>query len=214
MNKIKNKGFLVTFEGIDGSGKSTQINMLKRKLVSKGCNVISTREPGGSVEAECIRKFLFSHKYKWDSISELLLLLAARREHYINTILPNINKGNIIISDRFIDSTYAYQCEGKSISKELLDFITNKIIGDFAPNITFLMDIPTSKAYERITSRIINNKYDKFNLNYYNKVRKGYLKLAKINKNRIFIIDALEDKKVIAKNIVNILFNQIGHKTL
>ena len=206
----KAKGTLISFEGIDGSGKSTQIKLIKEYLKKKKKKVLFTREPGGTVEAEFIRKLLLSKnkKIKFDKKTEILLLLAARYEHFKKLIEPAMFNGRVIICDRFIDSTLAYQCTGDNDLKDFYFKISNPLINKLEPNLTILLDISPNKALERINKRKNNNKYDIKDLSYFSNVRKSYNQIAKKN-SRIKKLDASDNKTIIAEKIKYLIMNLI-----
>ena len=204
-NKVK--GTLISFEGIDGSGKSTQIRLLKEFFNKSKRNAIFTREPGGTVEAELIRNLILNEnkKVSFEKKTEILLLLAARYEHFKKLIEPAMLEGRTVICDRFIDSTLAYQCTG-SIKLEKFYFkISKMLIKQFEPNLTILLDIPPTQALNRINKRKTNNKYDEKDMYFYSNIRKSYIVLAK-NNSRIKKFNALEGKSILANKIIkNIL---------
>ena len=204
----KGRGTFISFEGIDGSGKSTQIELVKKYLHKNKKKVLFTREPGGTFEAELIRKLILSKnkKIKFDNKTEILLLLAARYEHYKKLIEPAITNGKIIICDRFIDSTLAYQCAGNNKLKEFYYQISKPLINNFKPDLTILLDISPIKALERINERKNKNRYDNKNLSFFSKVRKNYNELAK-NNSRIQKLNALIDKNVLAEKIRKLIIN-------
>ena len=207
-NKVR--GTFISFEGIDGSGKSTQIELLKKYLHKNKKKVLFTREPGGTFEAEVIRKLILSKnkKIKFDNKTEILLLLAARYEHYKKLIEPAIKNDKIIICDRFIDSTLAYQCAGNNKLKEFYYQISKPLINNFKPDLTILLDISPIKALERINERKNKNRYDNKNLSFFSKVRKNYNELAK-NNSRIQKLNALIDKNVLAEKIRKLIINLV-----
>ena len=203
-NQIKYR--FITFEGIDGSGKSTQAKMLYDYLCQCNIETCLTREPGGTKGAEEIRKILLSGSTaKWDGISETLLNFAARRDHILNFIQPQLNKGNIVICDRFTDSTTAYQAYGYEIDKKIVDQIKQIAIGKFEPDITFLIDLPCSKADERILKRGANNRYEAMTKKFNQNVHKGFKEVAQQNPSRIKTIDGLQSIGAIFKEIKNYL---------
>ncbi len=199
-NKIK--GALISFEGIDGSGKSTQIGLLKEFFNKSKRKAVFTREPGGTVEAELIRNLILneSKEVSFEKKTEILLLLAARYEHYKKLIEPAILRGKTVICDRFIDSTIAYQCTGNIKLEKFYFKISKLLIKQFEPNLTILLDISPTKALVRITKRKTNNKYDKQDKYFYSNIRKSYITLAKKNL-RIKKFNALEEKSVLANKI-------------
>ncbi|MCY3727264.1 MAG: dTMP kinase [Paracoccaceae bacterium] len=147
------KGKFITFEGIDGAGKSTQVKLLQQNLNSKGFDCIVTREPGGSTGSEKLRKILVDkNKYNWSNLSELLLFFAARKDHVEKTILPALNDGKIVICDRFTDSTRVYQSQGKQDLGELIELLQSKVI-QLDPDLTFILRINSEISLQRTNSR-------------------------------------------------------------
>lgn len=208
-NKVK--GALISFEGIDGSGKSTQINILKDYFKKSKTKIIFTREPGGTYEAELIRNIILkkSKKINFEVKTEILLLLASRYEHFKKLIEPAINNHEVIICDRFIDSTLAYQCIDNIELQEFYLNISKHLIKNFEPDLTILLDISPKSALKRINKRIKNNKYDNKSLNFFLNVRKSYNALAKKNNKRIRTLNALENKDILAEKIKNLIINLI-----
>ncbi len=195
----------ITFEGIEGSGKSTQAKKLHEFFLSKNQNAILTREPGGVAAGERIREILIDEKIeKLEAKTELLLNFAARLEHVEKLIKPALLEEKIVISDRFFDSTYAYQGSAFGLDENLIDNIKKIIIGDFAPDITFLIDLPVEMAFERIANRADNNRYEKLGLDFHKKVREGFLQLAKKNQ-RIKVIDGNKNQQEIFTEITQVL---------
>lgn len=197
-----NKRF-ISFEGGEGSGKSTQIKILAKKL-SLYRKVIVTREPGGTPEAEKIRKLIVKDsQYNWDSVTETLLLFASRREHIEKVIKPSLQKGYWVLSDRFIDSTIAYQANTKKVNSVLINFLIKNIVNNLTPKLTFYLDIDPMIGLKRSTKKKNNKdlKYENMALNFHKKVRKSFIDLANANKKRISIIDALQEKEIISENI-------------
>ena len=195
----KKKPLFVTFEGIEGSGKSYQCRKLYNELRKKNLSVILTREPGGTKSAEKIRKviledyFASDSKEKFSKYTDTLLYLAARNEHVQNIIRPAISKKKIVICDRFIDSTLAYQVFGKGVSKNLVDSIHKFVLGSIKPDLTFVLKVNISKALQRLKKRKKKNRYDKFSKNFYTKVQNAFIKIAKKNTRRYCIVDNSED---------------------
>jgi dTMP kinase len=179
----------ITFEGIEGSGKSTQSKKLYEFLCSKNLQVILTREPGGSLAGEKIRAILLDEEIeKLDAKTELLLNFAARIEHVEKVIKPALSEGKIVICDRFFDSSFAYQGAAFGLDFAEIEQIKNFAIGDFAPQITFLIDAKVETTFARIAMRSDNNRYEKLGLDFHQKVRTGFLQLAQKN-SRIKIIN-------------------------
>jgi dTMP kinase len=179
----------ISFEGIEGSGKSTQSKKLHEFFTSQHKKSILTREPGGTKAGEKIREILIDENIeKLAAKTELFLNFAARLEHVEKLINPALTAGKTIICDRFFDSTFAYQGSAFGLDENLIEEVKQMTIGDFAPDITFLIDVPVEFAFDRIANRADNNRYEKLGLEFHRKVREGFLLLAKKNK-RIKIID-------------------------
>ena len=204
----KKKSLFVTFEGIEGSGKSYQSRKLYKNLKKKKISVILTREPGGTKSAEKIRRVIledyFHHdsKEKFNKNTDTLLYLAARNEHIENKIKPAISKKKIVICDRFVDSTLAYQVYGKGVNKKLVNSVHKYILGNIKPDLTFILKVKISKALQRLKNRKRKNRYDKFSKNFYIKVQNAFLKLARKNQKRYFVLDNSKDSNVIEKIIL------------
>ncbi len=198
------KGFFISFEGGEGVGKSTQIDLLKKDLINKQFNVVSTREPGGTKEAEKLRKFLVTgDKKAWDPCSETLIFNAIRREHINKIILPAIEDGAVVLCDRFIDSTIVYQgLVGNVSEKDLLD-LHRKYCYDLYPDITFFLDLSPQKGLNRALKRqnTIEDRFENLGINYHQKILNGFYNLQKRNPNRIIRINAEKSKEVISSEI-------------
>ena len=191
----KKKPIFVTFEGIEGSGKSYQCRKLYKNLRKKNLSVLLTREPGGTTGAEKIREVILkdyfhqNSKEKFNKYTDTLLYLAARNEHIRDRIRPAILKKKIIICDRFIDSTLAYQVYGDGVNKTLIDSVHKHILGGIKPDLTFILKANILKAMRRLKERKIKNRYDKFSKNFYSRVQKAFLKIAMTDKKKYIIID-------------------------
>lgn len=200
-------GRFITFEGGEGAGKTTQIKLLAEKLRDNGKEVITTREPGGVPEAEKIRALLVeSDGGNWDPLSECLLFFTARRMHVETLIKPALKQGKTVISDRFTDSTIAYQGYGHSFDLDLIERTKQLSIGNFKPDITFLLDLPVEVGLNRSKIRLadINSNEDRFenlNIEFHQNLRDGFLKLAQNEPDRFRIIDANSSIEEISKNI-------------
>lgn len=191
----------ITFEGIEGSGKSTQSKKLHEFFLNRKLDAILTREPGGSKASEKIREILLCEEIeKLEAKSELFLNFAARLEHLEKLIKPALAQGKTVISDRFFDSTYTYQGSAFGLDSKLIDDVRKMAIGDFAPDITFLIDVPVEVAFARIENRSSNNRYEKFGQDFHQKVRNGFLKLASENP-RIVVIEGTKSQDEIFKKI-------------
>jgi len=211
----KKKSFFIVFEGIEGCGKSYQSKKLYNNIKKKGLSAVLTREPGGTQSAEKIRKLILedyfnkTSKEKFHKYTDTLLYLAARNEHVQNKIKKSISKKKIIICDRFIDSTLAYQVYGKGINKKFVDLIHKQILRKIKPNITFLLKVNINKSLERLKKRKKKNRYDKFSKNFYIKAQKSFVKIAKRNKNSHIILESSSDNQKLEKEILNIVLKKI-----
>jgi len=184
------KKIFIVFEGIEGSGKSSHSLSLVKKLKSLKVPCVYLREPGGTKEAECIRNFLLKNENKkFDSLTDTLLYLAARNENFLRKIKPFYKK-KIIICDRFVDSTLAYQHYGLGVKKHFINFVNKEIMGTIKPDYTFLMYLNVNESILRISSRKINNRYDNFKKSFYKKVQNGFLKISNKNKSKYMIINS------------------------
>ena len=211
------KFFFIVFEGIEGSGKSYQSQKLYTAIKKIGLPVILTREPGGTKSAEKIRNVILKDyfhpdsKEKFDKYTDTLLYLAARNEHIKNKIKPAISKKKIVICDRFIDSTFAYQVYGKGVNKNFVNLVHKYILGNIKPDMTFILKVNISRALKRLKKRTIKkNRYDKFSKNFYIKAQKAFIKIAKKNKKKYYIFDNSEDDK----NLEKIIFKLVRSKLI
>ena len=202
------KGFFICFEGVEGSGKSTQAKLLYKfikKNISK--NVILTREPGGTLFSEKIRDLMLDNKTKVNPLTEFFLLMAARNEHIINKINFYLKKNFIIVCDRFFYSTLAYQHYLEGMDKKFIFNIQKKIFNKIHPNITFLIDLDKKESKSRIKKRLKRtNRFDTLSNYHFNKIRNGFLKISKIYKNKIILIKGSKS--------MNEIKNEINNQTL
>jgi len=180
----------LTFEGIDGSGKSSQAKLLAETLRERGYCVVLTREPGGSPGAEEIRKLLVEgDPNRWSPETEILLFYAARRDHVERTILPALERGDIVISDRFADSTRVYQGAVRSDLRETVDAIHDRMIG-FEPDRTFIIDMDPDAALARgLARKSGEDRFEDFGLDFQHRLRDGFKALAKSASERCLLID-------------------------
>ncbi|MCE3255159.1 MAG: Thymidylate kinase [Rickettsiaceae bacterium] len=198
----------ITFEGIEGSGKSTQAKLLYKYFSNKNIPAILTREPGGTPIAEEIRNLLVNGEIdKMDGVCEALLNFAARRNHVEKLIKPALSNSTIVISDRFFDSTIAYQGFAQDVGLQLIKNIRELAIGHFKPDLTILIDVDVETAFERIKSRADNNRYEKMDKNFHQKVREGFLEIAKNDAQRIKVIDGNKSEQEIHQMVLDYLSN-------
>ncbi len=184
---------VIVFEGIEGSGKSHHISKIANYLKRKNINFIKIREPGGSMNSEKIRKVILSNKSTFNKNTDLLLYLAARSEN-IDILQKNFRK-KIILIDRFVDSTIAYQHFGLGVDIKLIDIINRNLLKNFKVDFTFLNVVNKKNMIKRLKLRKSLNRYDKFNSFFYQKVQRGFLKLAKKNKKKYQIINSNKNIK-------------------
>lgn len=195
------KGIFITFEGIDGCGKSTQLALLKEEFNKEGLEYIEVREPGGTVVGEKIRNILLDKKNdSMTRMAELLLFEAARAQITEEVIVPALERGTHVICDRFYDSTSAYQGYANKMGRDLTDFLNLKATNDTSPDITFLLDIDPEAAYKRRAVRGEEDRIELMGLSYQEKVREGYLELAKTEE-RIRVVDASSTPEAIYEEI-------------
>ena len=192
---------IIVFEGIEGSGKSHHINKVSKYLDKNKINYIKIREPGGSRNSEKIRRFILNKKSNFNTHTDLLLYLAARSEN-INLIKRSYKK-KIILIDRFTDSTIAYQHYGMGVDLNIINTINKFLLKNIKVNFTFLNVVNKKNLFQRLKNRKSLNRYDQFDMNFYNKVQKGFLKLAKSNKKTYKIIDSNLDIKTNEDLIIN-----------
>ena len=204
----------ISLEGGEGSGKTTQIKLLQDALTQLGHEVIITREPGGTPEAEKIRDLLVQRDGgDWTATAEALLLFAARNMHYETLIKPALKRGAVVISDRFTDSTRAYQGHGMGMNLQDIEDIKTKAIGDVEPDVTFIMDIDVRAGLERSMSRLsgeqaekaqLEDRYESRKIEFHEQLRNGYLQIAKANPQRCEIIDATKNVNDIHAQLLDI----------
>ena len=198
---------IIVFEGIEGSGKTLHINNVAKYLKKKNKNFIKIREPGGNRNSEKIRKLILNNKSTFNKNTDLLLYLSARSEN-IELIKKNLGK-KIILIDRFIDSTIAYQHYGMGVNKEIIERINNYLLKGIKIDFTFLNIVNKNNMQIRLSKRKNLNRYDRFNFYFYEKVQDGYLKILKKNPKKYLKIDSnqsiLDNKKMILKKIEYLL---------
>ena len=203
---MKNKGYFISFEGIDGSGKSTQIQKLAEFLKTLDLDVVITREPGGSKGGEEIRNLLLQGNVdRWSAETEILLFTAARRDHLERIILPALEEGKIVICDRFTDSTRMYQGMRGVNLRNLVDTLNEKVI-KFDPDLTIVIDINPEISLKRAKSRrTVEERFEDFGINLQMKMRKGFLELAKEFGNRIEVVNGQQSIDKLAQDICSLV---------
>ena len=184
---------IIVFEGIEGSGKSHHILNVPSYLKKKKIDHIKIREPGGNINSEKIRKLILNNNTDFNKITDLFLYMASRSEN-VNIIKKSLNK-RIILIDRFIDSTIAYQHYGMGVDLNLIKFLNRSLLDNIRPTFTFLNIVNRKNLISRLKKRKRLNRYDRFNMTFYNRVQKGYLNIAKQKKSSYKIIDSNNDIK-------------------
>jgi dTMP kinase len=211
----KRPGRFITFEGGEGAGKSTQIELLADRLQESGLSVVVTREPGGSPSAEDIRKLLVSGAiWRWDPLTELLLHNAARREHIRNLIRPVLNRSRWVLCDRFVDSTMAYQGYGHGLGRKVVRDMHRIIADGLMPDLTLILDLPTEVGLARAKQRNEavaakpaaaevkrEDRYERMAKPFHRRLRRGYLDIAKRDPRRCRVIDANRAVEAVAADI-------------
>lgn len=196
------KGRFITLEGGEGGGKSTQVFRLADRLRRAGLQVVATREPGGAEGAEIIRKLLVSgDPGRWDAMTELLLHFAARRDHLRRTIWPALERGHWVVCDRFADSTMAYQGYGQGLGRTPVDTVYRLVVGDFKPDLTLILDLPAADGLGRADTRGGENRYERMDLAFHERLRQGFLEIARGEPERCVVIDASRPIDTVAEAI-------------
>ncbi|MBU0278558.1 dTMP kinase [Gemella sp. zg-1178] len=194
-------GKFITFEGIDGSGKTTIIKFIGEYLLKQGYEVVVTREPGGTKISEKIRSIILFEDI--DAKTEALLFAASRRQHIKDKLLPELTAGKIILCDRFLDSSIAYQAYGRGLSKEDILVINNFAIDNLSPDATFYFDVDVEEALSRASNRSDNNNLDNEKKDFYINVKKGYDKLALQQEKRIIRVNANKSIEEVKFEVIN-----------
>jgi dTMP kinase len=195
-------GKLISFEGIEGVGKSTTINSIKKILETKGLSVFCTREPGGTKYGESLRNILLNNKSVISPEAELLLLFSARRQHIEEVIKPQLAKGKWILCDRFIDASIAYQGYGKKVNIKKIDLLISNFTENILPDLTIFFDLPYDLAKKRFPKSKKKDRFETLDDHFFNDVYKGYLKQVNKNKKRIKKIDANKTKSEVRDQII------------
>lgn len=197
--------YFITFEGVEGAGKSTQIKMLSKYLKEKNINFISLREPGGTIIGEKIRKILLKDKnLKIDPVTEMLLMMVSRRELLIQKILPALKENKMVLCDRFIDSTIAYQGYGRGIEIGWIKDIFRLVCFNHYPDLTILLDIETEEGFKRIKGKE-KDRFEEEESSFHRRIREGFLKIAREERKRFFVIDGKGNKREIFEKIIKCL---------
>ena len=185
------KGKFITVEGIEGVGKTTNIDFIHQRLQAAGRDVVLTREPGGTPLAEAIRGLLLDSAYTgMDSSCELQLMFAARAEHLAKVVWPALQQGQWVLCDRFTDATYAYQGGGRGIDSDVIARLEELVQGDFRPDLTLLLDVPVEIGLARAGKRGALDRFEQEKVEFFQRVRNAYLEMAQRSPDRYRVIDA------------------------
>lgn len=210
----------ISFEGGEGGGKTTQINKLANYLTSQGHRVRTTREPGGTDEGDKIRDFIVQREGgNWSAMAEALLILAARSMHVERVIKPELEDGKIVITDRFSDSTYVYQGYGRGLDLEIIESLHNDVLGGMKPDLTFILDVDPKEGLSRSERRLASEKlgidqtedrFERLELEFHEKIRDGFLDMARKDPDRCVVIDASLSVEEIANKIQETVAGKLG----
>lgn len=201
------KGLFITFEGIDGCGKSTQLNLLAEYLKSNGLDVLITREPGAKGLGEKLREILLNYEGDVSSNCEAFLFLADRAQHIDTIVKPAIESGKIVLCDRHTDSTIAYQGYGRGVNLEQIKMLNKIATSGFIPDLTFIFDLDLETAFSRVGKT--QDRMEAAGLEFFERVRNGYLEIAKQEPDRIKVINSNDSIENIFEQIKEILNNFI-----
>lgn len=192
----------ITVEGVDGAGKSSQIAVIEEVLRGRGYEIVSTREPGGTPLGEKLRNQLLTGKEAMSPDTQILIAFASRSQHLNDVIIPSISEGKAVICDRFTDSTYAYQVCGEGASKSLVEALEREVQKDWQPDLTLVFDLPVEVSYERMMKdRKDLDNFESKDFSYFERVRKGYHERQKQKPSRIYLMDALQPKDEVSKQV-------------
>jgi dTMP kinase len=198
------RGRFISFEGIDGAGKSTQHAWLVQYLRDRGRAVVATREPGGTPLGEKLRSLLLAEPMHLET--EALLMFAARREHIAQVIEPALARGDWVICDRFVDASFAYQGGGRGLDWEKIKDLADWVLGDLEPDLTLIFDAPVAIAQQRLHASTANpDRFEQEQADFFEKVRAAYIRIARENPNRVRLIDATQTPAAINKSLENII---------
>ena len=200
---VNMRGKFITIEGMDGAGKSTHIPAIVAALEARGIEVVSTREPGGTALGEGLRELLLHQSMHPET--ETLLMFAARREHIAQVIEPALARGAYVLSDRFTDATFAYQCGGRGVAAEKIRTLESWVQAELQPDLTLLFDVPVEISVQRLANARSPDKFERENTEFFSRIRAAYLVRAKENPNRFHVIDGNQPLDVVKKSLEEII---------
>lgn len=200
-------GRFITLEGGEGAGKTTQIHLLAAALRTRGAEIVTTREPGGAPGAEQIRALLVEGEPgRWDAWTEALLHTAARRDHLRATVWPALEAGRWVVCDRFLDSTVAYQGYGHGLGVAEVESLQTLVLGDFVPDLTFVLDLPVEAGLARAAGRGgTEDRYERMDRGFHERLRHGYLDIARRHHHRCVVIDATQAAEAVHEQIMSVV---------
>jgi dTMP kinase len=198
------RGRFITFEGGEGAGKTTQVGLLVSALARAGITARATREPGGSPGAESIRRLLLEGEgERWDAVGEALLLVAARRDHVTRLIEPSLTQGIWVVSDRFADSTLAYQGYGRELALDALTALHRFALGAFAPDLTLILDLPVEIGLARAAARAPRaDRFERLDRAFHERLRHGFRRIAGEESERCILIDGASDPQTVHRSVL------------
>ena len=200
-----NKGLFITFEGADGCGKTTQMNLLKDYLVQNGYEVVLTREPGAKGLGEQLREILLNYDGEVADRCESFLFLADRAQNIETIVIPAIKQGKIVLCDRHIDSTVAYQGYGRGLDLDEINYLNNIATGGIKPDLTYIFDVDVETSAKRVGDE--KDRMESAGKEFFNRVRNGYLELAKKEPQRIKVIDSTRSIEEVFQNVLKEFIN-------
>lgn len=200
----------ITLDGIDGAGKTTQLNVIRDWFAAQALPVLFTREPGGTPLGEALRTLLLSPATQVSLHTETLLMFAARRQHLEDVILPALAKGVSVVSDRFTDATFAYQGGGRGLSDGQIEILENWVQGSLKPDLTILLDVPLAVSLERIERSREKDRFEQEAADFFTRVRDAYLRRAAAVPERYAVVDSNRDKAVVRAEIERVLDGLFG----
>ncbi|MBI1363398.1 MAG: dTMP kinase [Proteobacteria bacterium] len=212
----RKSGFFVTFEGGEGCGKSTQLQLLRRFLESKGHHVTATRDPGGCARSALLRKLLVEQDSgNWDALTEALLFMAARNELLQNVIRPALDNGDWVLSDRFVDSNMVYQACGRGVSAEAMALLADLVVADTLPDLTIVLDMPVEDGLGRALARegsAHESRFEQLDVSFHERVRQGFLDIAAHNTHRCVVVDGRGSPEDVHARILSALERHLADK--
>lgn len=216
------RGFFITLEGIDGCGKSTQLDMLAESLRQRGFDVLTTRQPGGTVIGQNIRALMIKEHHKLEPLAEVLLMMADRAQHVTEIIKPNLQAGRIVISDRYTDSSVAFQGYGRGLAIDKVEELNNLATGGLTPDLTLLFDLEPESARRRLDNRVEKETsddspmkgFDEEKEEFHTRVRQGYFDIAEKYANRFQVISANRTIAEIHENVLTLVLKSLQTEVL